>query len=607
MNDLFRSELRRFGRYALIAAVVHLLLLSFMARTTNLLQQSYFESAPLFGLYLLLGLALAFVQVGSYRKPSQWLWLIHRPLPARRIFAALALSALVLLATTIMLPQLLLIIGMDLFTAHVVDSRHYLMLLHVLAFALMAWMAGCHAVLSRHKLAIAVLAMPLLFALHLVSVWWLLLPVLACMAWLTFVAMHSVRADRDAPLRSNAALLLTALPLQLGCFLLAFEVGQMVYVTGGILLGTDPLNTEYPPQGGLIETQRKVPGEVLILGLEGSADPRAASWREQLPLLEPIRIDAFLQRYPTRHQLSNLQMPTEWFDEERGILWTFSHDHMLFQGRDPRSGAEQGWWGVNGAGDTQPFGEVPIADGHGYLLTRQALYAIDAEQQRQHELIRLPEGEWFIEIPRAALDRLWVLTNRRLLAYRADRQAVSKFAPPQLDWALSLPRGPAHLEGAEIVELMDGWLVSIVYGDGHRQIGFSQFNTVAQPWQQVVFVDDTGAASVVGERQIRRDYPALYQLSWWLSPPLHALSEWPESALDKGLTWPLQPEFLPKAGAFYGLAGVLMLVSFGLGLWWLRGSRLPIARRRVWLTSCALIGLPAFLSLVCLEPRAAQH
>lgn len=607
MKDLYFSELRRFGRLTLLAAVAHMLLLVFMNRLLDLLQQAYFESAPFFAFYLLLGLAFGVVQVGSYRKPSQWAWLVHRPLSTERIFSALALSALTVLALVLFLPMLLLVLGNELFTTRVVDARHYLAPLHLLAFTMMAWLAAAHACVSRSKAAIAVIAAPVLLALHLVSVWWLLLPVLLALGWLAFITMRSFRANREAPIQGTAALLLTALPLQLGIYLLVFELGQFLFVTGGILLGVDPLNTEFPPKGGLIEVERALPNEELVLGLDGSSDPRAASWREQLPLMEPLRVGPHLQRFPIRQQLSNFQLSTQWYDEERGILWTFDHDEMLFHGRDPEGGSARGWWGVNGVGaspsDVQPFTEIPVATPEGHLMTRAALYAVDKDDQRQHQLLHLAEGEWFVDLPRQEFNRVIVLTNQRLLAWRSDRRAASAFAPLLLDWQVNLPRGPAHLEMVTIAELMDGWLVSFVYGDGMRQIGFSQFTAAVEPFQQVLFVDDEGGANVVSERALRRDYPALYQVGWWFSPVLHSLAEWPDAALDKGLTWPLEWQPLPPVKVFYPVAVVLTLLSLVLAWWWLRGSQASATRRRVWLASCALLGLPAFVSLVLLEPR----
>ncbi|QGX40718.1 hypothetical protein [Permianibacter aggregans] len=606
MKDLFFSELRRFRLVALIAMLAHLLILLFLNRMTDLLQQAYFESVPFFAFYLVLGLALALVQVGSYRKPSQWLWLMHRPLSTSKIFGALALSALTLLVIVMLLPMLVLVLGTDLFTSKVVDARHYMTAVHLLAFAMMAWLAGAHACVSHHKAAIAVLAAPILLSMHLISVWWLLLPVSLALLWLGWITLKSFRANRDAPVQGNITLLLTALPLQFGFFLLVFELGSFLFVTGSIMAGTDPLNTEYPPKGGVIESLRAEPNKAMVLALEGSEDERAESWRQQLPLMEPLRLYPSVHRFPLRHQLSNLNVPTQWYDETRNIFWTFSHDRMLFHGRNPQNGSDHGWWGVNGTGDLTPFSEVPFALHEGYLMTRSALYAIDEDSNRPHELLRLAQGEQFVNIPERRFNRMFLLTNQRVLAYRDDRQAVSAYAPPILDWQLPLPDGVAQLEFVDIAELLDGWLVSTMYGEGHRQIGFNQFHHYAMPFQQVLYVDDEGRASLVYEREIHRDHSPLQQVDWWFSPLLHLLAEWPDSVLDKGLTWPLKADALPDVPVFYPVAIGLMLASFIIAVLWLRRVPMNATRRYVWLINCALLGVPALLALICLEPRRAR-
>ncbi len=603
MKDLLWSELRRFHRLALLIAGMHLLILSFLYRMSDLLQMNYLDCMPFLGAYLLVGLALAIAQVGSYRHPSRWLWLVHRPLSTDRIFLALAGSAMMLLLIVVVLPIAVVVAGVDLFTERVVDTRHYLLLLHVFGITLLAWLAGAHAVVSRYKAAVAVLAAPLLLGLHLISVWWLLLPMLLTIAWLGWVSMKSFRANRGAPIQGSITLLLTALPLQLGFFLLVFELGQFLFVTGSILAGTDPLNTEFPPRNGLTELERAEPREVLRLGLEHSTDRRAPVWRDELLLLEPVRIGANLQRFPLRHQLSNLNVQTQWLDGQRNVLWTFSHDRMQFLGRHLQTGAAQGIWGAGGVGDDRPFAEVPVVGENGLLMTRHTLYVIDDETQTQHRLIELPQGESFIGMPRWALDRLLVLSNQRLRVYRSDRLAASAFSPPLLDWSVDLPAGPDNFKGFALAELMDGWLLSAAYGDGFRQIGLTQFNEIKMPSQKLIFVDGSGRATTVGERLIFRDYPVLYQSDWWFSPPLHWLVGWPEGTLDKGLAWPLQQRVLAGAPLLYPVAALLLLLSFASAWWWLRQTGASLTRRYLWLISCGLLGVPALLSLICLEPR----
>jgi hypothetical protein len=395
-------------------------------------------------------------------------------------------------------------------------------------------------------------------------------------------------------------LLLTALPLQLAFFLLVFQLSKQSLALVE-LLGRSPGRT-------VLATDTDVDVEAMIRGfsertftkgLEGSRHPRAAEWREQLPLVKLAAISPDIERFPVRHQLGNVAQP--WWDEKRNIKWTFSHDRMQFHGREI-GGVTRGWWGTRGLGSAESFTEVPASA----MMTRTILYAVDHESQRQHELVRLPDGEWFVGRPAQALDRLLLQTNRRLLAYRPDREALSPFAPPTLDWQLALAEGEPPPISVDIAELMDGWLVSMFYNDARE---FDGFEFLTSPWQQVVHVDASGKATVVGEQRNIHDRQvsiggsaSVPVASWWVSPPLYALAHVPD-LLDTGLTQSPRFEPLPDVSLFYPLALALMLVSLAAGYVWLRRTQVRPSRRRVWLASCALLGVPAFLSLVCLEPR----
>ena len=61
---------------------------------------------------------------------------------------------------------------------------------------------------------------------------------------------------------------------------------------------------------------------------------------------------------------------------------------------------------------------------------------------------------------------------------------------------------------------------------------------------------------------------------------------------------------LPDARVLWLAAAFMVLLATGLGWWWTRNSPMSKTRRRVWLASCMLLGMPAFLSLVLLEPRS---
>ena len=162
---------------------------------------------------------------------------------------------------------------------------------------------------------------------------------------------------------------------------------------------------------------------------------------------------------------------------------------------------------------------------------------------------------------------------------------------------------PLHVD---IVELLDGWQVSLFYSDARE---FDGFESLSSPWEQVVYIDTDGQATVVAERRDIRNHQVSFVgsvsvpvASWWVSPPLYALAHLPD-LLDTGLTQPPRFEPLPKVPLFYPLALALMLVSLVAGYVWLRGTQVGTSRRILWLVSCALLGVPALLSLICLEPR----
>lgn len=603
MKQLFLCEWRRFARGAAIVATLNFGALLLLGRVSDPLRWSDQDQLALLVFAMCLGAGLAALQVGAYRRPSQWVWLIHRPVEPRLIFAALSLSALAVLATTIAAPALLWLATTDLATPRVVDCRDYVSALHLLAFSFMAWCIAALSLLARSKWVAAVVVLPLAITLQSISVWWLAVPVALTNLWLFYITQHALRANRDAPIPSGAPLILTALPLQLGLFLLVFHFGKGAIETAQFLIR--------PPVTGQVITEADLPDRsqpadegLIVRGLLHSRDPRAEAWRAQLPLSPSTFLSPVLGRFPVRHQFGNL-IPL-WWDAKRGTEWTFSHGRMVFLGRNPRTGDAQGAWGSGGvaasAGEAEPFREIPL-DG----LTRQTLYAIDNERGVQHEVVRLPDGEWFVARPATELGRTWVLSNLSLRAYRPRGPEQPLSTPLALDWQVAYPEDAARLTQVDIAELLDGWLVSFFYFDPHDRL--------YAPWLQVVHVDAEGRGEVVAERRNVLDVrihtgvggSALLPMeAWWLSPTLHVLASLSERAFDRGLTRPMPFEPAPSDPRHWALAALLALGSVGLGHLWLGRTHASRRRRRQWLTLCALVGLPALLSLAALEPRASR-
>ena len=85
----FPGELLRFRLWAAAAFVANLVVLGFLSRMVDMAQQPIFVYQVFGAVYALAGALLGLYQMGSYRKPNQWLSLLHRPLHRLRIAGAL--------------------------------------------------------------------------------------------------------------------------------------------------------------------------------------------------------------------------------------------------------------------------------------------------------------------------------------------------------------------------------------------------------------------------------------------------------------------------------------------------------------------------------------
>jgi hypothetical protein len=143
---------------------------------------------------------------------------------------------------------------------------------------------------------------------------------------------------------------ITALPLQMGVYLLALLLGFGVEMLW-IMQGTHPNNMSVPPPGGHNETERMTPQPRRLAGLAVSRAAQAPLWREQVALSEVHEIGSQLAATPVRNELTHAAAAQmEFDDEELRVRWVFSHDRMRFEGYRLTDGRHFGELGV-GAGD----------------------------------------------------------------------------------------------------------------------------------------------------------------------------------------------------------------------------------------------------------------
>ncbi|MES2902426.1 MAG: hypothetical protein V4723_22045 [Pseudomonadota bacterium] len=600
MKELFVNEWRRFGIAALVYALAHLALLALLYHVVDLFHLSW--QLQLAGLctHLLAALVLAIVQMGQYRAPGSWLWLLHRPLSPTRIFAALASASCALIAAAVGLPALLAVLAVDLLSAHTVDLRHYLLVLELVLLGAAAWLFGAYVIIQRSIVAMVALALPLMLLAHQASAATMLALSVLCVAWLAALTCNAFKPDRRAP-PQGLALLLAAAPLQLGFYVLLVWGAALLFQNGQIALGVHPLHSKLPPKDGYIQATRADGRDIMLRGLAGATDPRAAQWQQDLASTDVVRFGASTQQYPVRHEFINLD-ELRIADEKRGVEWSFSHDAMRFHGRSSSSGASAGWLGLGGFGDGTPFPAVPLLRSPAYIMLPQALYGWDAETGLIHPLLRLTPPETLAREPQQIGDLLYVITNLRLITYARPVESTGR---TMLQERLSTqwPHPFSDLDRVDVANMLDGTLVSASFG---RTMQFGQ----GEASQTILFIDAGGSARLVAQRRLTHDYPALYEhLEWWISPLLHTVAALPDALIGKGQVLDKGKEQLvQRLGGHHPVSAwigalTLSLLSALIAWNWLGSSRVSAGRKSAWISACLLMGPATLGTMMVLQAR----
>jgi len=601
MIELFLSELRRFRNAAAIYFAASLVLVTVLNQPVDIANGMKELHAIVLLLYALSGLGFGLYQFGSYRQPSRWIWLQHRPLHRGRILAGIALASVLLIALAVALPLFIVLGLQERLTQRVVDVRHYAGVAYLVLSTVSAWLAGAYIMLHRSRWAFVILVLPILLTVHLAGYGTVLALALACNAVLLFLVYTVFRPNRYTA-DDAVATVASAVPLQLSFYIALLWGGSMLFQVGQMMAGVHPLSGGQALAGGLVEAQRFTPREAVQAGLAGAPDPRAAGWRAGLAAGDAARLGPEMRQYVVRNLVSNRSRPE--FYDDRQHVWTFSHDRMTYRGRHVRLGTPVGWYGAGGMGDTRPFDSQPVvmADNqrNGYLVNAHDLYQIQRGTLGLRHLMHVEGAEQLGGGVAVLGRRTAILTNRRLLLLQDSGGQPAPVA------SIPLPVPFGDIQRVDAAPVADGTLVSFIAGN-------RRYDGVGAAPQVTYLVDAGGRVTEVARRELAHDFPALFEhKDWWISPLLQAVVSLPELMIDKGVVPDygasrFAPLLLERPAVAWAAAGVLALLS-GLGaIWWTRRAALGPRARLAWCLACLLLGVPALLSLMVLQPRAARR
>jgi hypothetical protein len=606
MLDLFLAELRRFRTAAIIYFVASLLLLTLLNQMLDIATAAREVHFVLLLLYALSGLGFGLYQFGSYRQPSRWIWLQHRPLHRGRILAGIALASGALIALAMALPPLIVLACQQHFTLRLVDARHYGGVAFLALSTVSAWLAGAYIMLHRSRWAFVVLALPILFSMHLASHGTVLALALGCNAVLLFLVYTVFRPNRTA---SGGALatVASAVPLQLSFYIALLWGGSMLFQAGQMLAGVHPLAPDHVIAGGRVEAMRYDVREALLAGLETVKDPRAAAWRASLDRRSTASLGPGVRQYAVRDMVSSLGMPVMYDDEQN--TWRFSHDRMMYRGVQRRTGASAGWYGAGGRGDAAPFDSqpAPLRDnqGHQFLVNAHDLYQLENGARRLRHVLHVAGAEQLGAGIAVLGGRTALLTNRRVILLQ-DGAGGPMLPAATVLATIALPAPFGDLQRVEAAQVADGTLVSFI-------AGYRQLDGVTAAPQVTYLVDAGGQVRELGRRELAHDFPVLFEhKDWWVSPLLHAAVNLPELLIDEGVVPDdgasrFEPLLRARPAPVWAAMLLLALASGAGAVWWTRRAHMAPRARLAWCLACLLLGCPALLSLMVLRPRAGEE
>jgi hypothetical protein len=583
MREIYLAELRRFRTATLVLTGTHLATLAFCLRMIDPLQQREVFYQVIGAVYGLLGLLFGLYQMGSYRRPNLWLQLLHRPLHPRRIGLGLILASATLALIAIALPMWLALIGQDLLTARVVDSRHSLLPLATWLIVLCCYLAAAYTMLAPKRYSAAALMLPLLLLSSSASGWAALLVQTLVLSWLLLAVLDTFKPDLARPPEAVGGTVLIGFPLQLALYVL-LVFAALGYQLAWIVVGTHPLNGT-PPVGGYVEATRAEAADLLDAALATRPSPDSALWRQQIRLADAYAVDADASGYPLRHQMTNIS-PTVFVDADQRVMWTFSHDSMRLQGVSLVDRSDQGSLGIGP--EQSAFSDPPLAVAEGLLVTRSAIYSFDSEARQIDRRIPLPPGETLAGMPVPVGEALALLSDQALYFFEA-REFARDLNDLQPRLRVPLSDAIGSLTRLDLIELLDGYLISQVYGRGST-------DGPGSAYQILLRTDADGSSKLVAHRPLAPDFPlALRYYSWWLSPALSDL----RSAAVKALGAPdplTQRAATATPDSMRALALSLMLFSALASVWLGRRQGLATVWRWAWISACVLLSLPALLS-----------
>lgn len=612
MFDLFINELKRYRNVAILGFLAHMIVWAVMTKVFPALAPHPVKFLVLVGLACIAGAAFGVVANTLIRRKNHWTYLVHRPISTGNIHLAISGAHVITLILVVALPIFLIFGFYDVFTTSVVDARYYWTAVHIMCIALTGYFLGSYGVFSPAKASFAAL-------------------------WLMFYVTHETPLPLEVELSVDLFFVISSFALSRYCFKVNPEnVSQTSVFTIASVLALQPalLIGLLMVQGTLYHTGLAIfsthPSKNFELNsyenfrskdlpdafeqlLEQSNNPKATTIAQELALSKYEFTRKHTFRAPTRQQLFIKEKPQRYamMDETNNRLWVFSHEDMVFVGRNTQADTIEKYIGANGfyspkesltASDR--FKQIPAILSNKFIQSSDTIYTVDFEHEKVITKFALPAGEIFVKNMKTMFDKVVIQSNKATYFFDTiDFNLSSKTIVPE--HVIQHPNDLMRYEQVAISEVMDGYILG--YFDNHY-FGYNQ------PGASVIFADrDGNSGESLVEYAFKEPHvamPITYQ-SWLLSPIVMNVFSGVFTSNLQVRGEPYSPyQFFWQRDIpldVLTLAIGMLLASAALCFFVARHFQLSTKQQRLWAILGLICGVPGLVALMLLNWNASKH
>lgn len=600
MKALFKSEFARYQTYAGLFCLAQIMLWVFVAKVALILEPGSTKNIALMLSVVFAGFGFAILAMSLHRRKNHWAWLMHRPMTASKIHSAISGAHLALLFIGFVLPFTATVTFLDIFTNNVVELRHYLFCLHMMIVVSVAYFCGCFAVLHHSKAAfLAIWSVTYLILRQSSPLINDLLTDFLFLAATYYLARSSFKVDLSKTDNKSLAIILSAVIIQPAVVLLIVATQAFYYHIPLMAMGEHP--DDDLTLNAYSNFNKKDTDQQFSHLLNLSNNPQAKALERQMELAEFTALQTRNRYSDIKHQLFVKDNQFALIDGAEGNLWVFSHQLMVYVGRNVSVDEFKGYLGRRGfiekdqqLTEQDRFIAVPGTDGQRFITDGNRLLAVDFTLKELTLRHQIEPTDVYVAAPEMAFDKLWLKTQKALHIVDAT-DFTQSHAEVASEHVINHPVDSNRHLGIKLSEVPEGFLV--LYASYH-------LNGYAQGGAQLSYIKHDGDKEILAQTEFES-----LQVPSWLYHQQFILSPFVLNLLDGSIGTILQMNSFPPKGSQYfwqqgqsnqiiGLSVLLALISAVLT--WILSARkaLNTRTRGLWTTMNLILSLPGLLAFV---------